>query len=478
MCSFIFLRSLAAVSDASLFESNRFSRHRGPDFTNVVRAVAPDGRHLTFLHNLLDISGEGCRQPVAAGPPGECVWALFNGEIYNFLSIADVRCDTECIIPGFHSAGDDLGRMLDGEFATVVFSEADNSVSIFTDPFLTKPLYLGGLHSGGDFGAATCESSLRSLGFTDTELAEPNTSYRIDFNGDKVRLSKTFPAWPFEPRQYKQSYDDWNAAFLEAVRKRATHGSQRPSVYLSSGYDSGAICLALNLLGLEYDTFSIVAGEQAPILDARIRINRSATCRSAYRYRGVHPVEMKRLAADIVANAEPVRYVHEDSPGVVTSLHDDMGALGGNFVAQQARKCGSVVNLSGSGADEIISDYGHAGKKHYHHSEFGGLFPEDLESMFPWKKFYGDTQRSYLLKEEFILGRHGVEGRYPFLDRRLVQEFLWLAPALKNAAYKAPIAQFLERHSYPFEKDVKRGFEPRGDHWSLRRFLARLLTVL
>ena len=33
----------------------------------------------------------------------------------------------------------------------------------------------------------------------------------------------------------------------------------------------------------------------------------------------------------------------------------------------------------------------------------------------------------YLAKEESTAGAHGVETRYPFLDRGLVQEFLWLS---------------------------------------------------
>ena len=38
-------------------------------------------------------------------------------------------------------------------------------------------------------------------------------------------------------------------------------------------------------------------------------------------------------------------------------------------------------------ADEIISDYGFNGKKIYSHSEFGGKFPKNLKTIFPWKKF-------------------------------------------------------------------------------------------
>ena len=35
------------------------------------------------------------------------------------------------------------------------------------------------------------------------------------------------------------------------------------------------------------------------------------------------------------------------------------------------------------------------------------------------------------MKEETITGTWGVEGRYPFLDKRVVQEFLWLSNSLK-----------------------------------------------
>jgi hypothetical protein len=89
------------------------------------------------------------------------------------------------------------------------------------------------------------------------------------------------------------------------------------------------------------------------------------------------------------------------------------------------------------------------------------LFPDDLNGFFPWKKFYGDTQRSYLFKEEILFGHFGIESRYPLLDRELVQEFLLLSPELKNAQYKAPLAAFLQKYNYPYEPNRKRGFSAR-----------------
>jgi hypothetical protein len=43
-----------------------------------------------------------------------------------------------------------------------------------------------------------------------------------------------------------------------------------------------------------------------------------------------------------------------------------------------------------------------------------------------WKNFYFGTQEIYLLKEESLTGGFGLEGRFPFLDKNVIQEFLWL----------------------------------------------------
>ena len=53
---------------------------------------------------------------------------------------------------------------------------------------------------------------------------------------------------------------------------------------------------------------------------------------------------------------------------------------------------------------------------------------EELSSFFPWRSAFLGTQRDYLMKEEVVAGSHGLEARYPFLDRQVVQEFLWLDP--------------------------------------------------
>ena len=139
-------------------------------------------------------------------------------------------------------------------------------------------------------------------------------------------------------------------------------------------------------------------------------------------------------------------------------LTDDNGAIGMSHICRKGKSEGQLIYLSGSGADEIFSDYGFEGVKHFSHSTIGGLFPDDLNSVFPWKNFFGNTQRAYLMKEEHVSGSYGVEGRYPFLDRDVVQEFLWLKPELKNANYKSVLHHYLKKHQYPFDEAQKVGF--------------------
>jgi asparagine synthetase B (glutamine-hydrolysing) len=100
------------------------------------------------------------------------------------------------------------------------------------------------------------------------------------------------------------------------------------------------------------------------------------------------------------------------------------------------------VYLSGQGADEIISDYSPFPGQ----STFKGVFPDVLTI---WENFYEGCQYSYLGKEEYVAGSHGIEARYPFLDREVVQEFLWLTPELKNKNYKAPLHEYLKRNNFP-----------------------------
>ena len=62
-------------------------------------------------------------------------------------------------------------------------------------------------------------------------------------------------------------------------------------------------------------------------------------------------------------------------------------------------------------------------------------------------------QSSYSAKEESITGGFGIKGRYPFLDKAVVQEFLWLESSLKNKTLKSPIVNFLKKYNFPYRRN-------------------------
>ena len=139
-------------------------------------------------------------------------------------------------------------------------------------------------------------------------------------------------------------------------------------------------------------------------------------------------------------------------------LIDDRASSWLSLVCTHAINDGRKLYLSGLGADEIFSDYGFGGIKKTQHSNFGGLFPKDLSTIFPWNSFYHSSMESYLAKEEYVSGMHGVETRYPFLDKKVVQEFLWLDHNLKNSQYKSVLDNYFIENNYPFNRGEKKGF--------------------
>ena len=167
-------------------------------------------------------------------------------------------------------------------------------------------------------------------------------------------------------------------------------------------------------------------------------------------------VEQEREGIRVNKNLETnISEIHKliDFRKIKQVLTDDNGSIGSGHICSLAKNNEELIYLSGSGADEIFSDYGYKGIKHYGHSTIGGKFPDDLSLVFPWKNFFGNTQRAYLMKEEYVTGSYGVEGRYPFLDLDVVQEFLWLSAGLKNNYYKAPLHNDLTINNFPFKEN-------------------------
>ena len=486
-----------------------FLKYRGPDATNHVNVNGVE-----FVHTLLSMTGPPTLQPFVSSD--ESVVAIFNGEIYNYRDFGDYQSDGECLLPLYEQFGTDFVPKLDGEFALTVVDFKNEILLISTDVFSIKPLWFA--KEGTDWGISSYESCLTRSGFSSSTQVEANSTYVFNLSTlEKISRKDVFT---FDLNQHKESYDDWNSAFSRSIAKRTQNIKHGVFIGLSSGYDSGAIACELEKQEVEFTAYTIVGSEKEDTIQSRISrttdprlmdlsIDEFKQARDYLKsrceeyslridngesdwlddvqseHKGLsekleYPLkllteelgwytekswfvdcdEVKRLRnyRDTLVNRMKSLEQKIEYRKTGQMLTDDNGAIGMSHICAKGKTEGQLIYLSGSGADEIFSDYGYNGIKHFRHSTIGGKFPEDLETVFPWKNFFDNTQRAYLMKEEYVSGSHGIEGRYPFLDKEVVQEFLWLKPELKNKFYKSVLHNYMEINDYPFDISQKVGF--------------------
>ena len=477
---------------------NFFLRFRGPDITGSRKAAG-----FTFVHNLLHQTGAFTPQPFVAGDNAS--FALFNGEIYNFHALESTlrpggkpyRSDGECILEAYAHWGEAFSTHFEGEFAIAIFDVRASRIVVSTDPFGVKPLFVG-VH-GDEFGIASYRSGLERAGHPSAHIRQldANRVHVYDFDQStsptgrptRFRLARTRPIVSWDVRQHKADTKAWEDAFEAAVAKRTAgilHGLFLP---LSSGYDSGAIHLALLRLGVQHETYSIVGTEKArdqQVISERLAFaNRFA--------RDGKPVVQESHVLSLNRSAFRTTISHLDSicekytyhtpqyakvtlekpgfaPGIRTGtrsvpmLPTDTAAVGVGHICSLAKARGQLTLLTGSGADETMTDYGFNGVRYGMQSQFGGFWPsdEELRGIFPWDNFYNGSQRNYLAKDEYVTGAYGVEGRFPFLDVNLVQEQIYLSPEIKNTYYKAGIQLYMRKHGYPHDTCVASASHPFG----------------
>jgi len=337
------------------------------------------------------------RQPFVSSD--ENVVALYNGEIYNAASFTDVgsSSDGAALIPAYRSSGTSFASLMDGEFAVVLFDYSLGQVVLAADTFGTKPLFYSFLNE--TFIIASYRSAVeRILQENDypvdqIEQLAPNTVLVFpmlppkDPSGPSLIAStpsSIMNTTNFNLTQYKTDTADFVSAFMSSVEKRS-HGLQTtPFVGLSSGYDSGAIACALASIGRVTNAYTVNGIEDIPVVEQRLgrmeelgALGKNVTISMLH---DAYDSEDANSDSSIYSSyqallhtvVEPYSYPGDlgykrskDKELIKGSLdmRRDPGAVGLGAVCRQARADDAKVYFSGTGADEIISDYGFNGKK-------------------------------------------------------------------------------------------------------------------
>lgn len=314
-------------------------------------------------------------------------------------------------------------QTLNGDFAICFVT--DQYIFLATDCFATKPLYVG--LSGSNICIASTPTPIENIGLVPF-LMDANLLVVFDIVEKKLICKKTINQ--FSLQQTKNNLDEIFLAFEESVINRH---KENCLVNLSSGYDSGAIVSCLNKHKKKFQTLIYFENENIEIIKRRLALDKNKK----------HIVNNKQL--EVKKNQKKDLFNRQLLYD--TNSISDLGLITGNI----ASKNNCRINLTGTGSDELYSDYGHHGKKLFpYFSLFGGFFPEQLELIFPWY-----TSKTYPLYNDikavdYCNGLYGIDSRHPFLDKKLFQTWLSSNNKIKNCSYKHWIEQYLLQANYPY----------------------------
>ena len=380
-------------------------KHRGPDGRKIW--ISPD-KGTTLGHvRLAIIDVEGGKQPISN--EDESLWAIVNGEIYNFQSIRQklesrhrfrTNSDSEVVIHLFEEKGSEMIHDLDGMFAIVIWGK-EHGLFFARDPLGIKPLYFGYDKDDCFYFASEIKSVVSEI----PELKEfPNGHFM--FLGEDPEKYYEVPLPEETICDEKRAIDTVDQSLVRSVKKRLM--SDVPlGVFLSGGLDSSLISAIVrqNVDG-ELHSFS-VGLEGSPDIE---------NARDVAKYLGTIHHERLLMSEDIypiIPNV--IRALESCDPALVRS------AVPTYFVSELASKYVKVI-LSGEGADELFAGY------HYLRD-----FEDDTEKLSNELRYItAALHNSNLQRVDRMTMAHGLEGRVPFLDTELVNLSFAISSKLKR----------------------------------------------
>jgi asparagine synthase (glutamine-hydrolysing) len=376
-------------------------KHRGPNaqniFTNSSNTIALGHTRLSII----DLS-TSANQPFHSGNGRYTI--VFNGEIYNFLSLKKeliekygsafkTHSDTEVIVEAFSIWGDSMVNRLEGMFAIAILDQRANKVHFFRDRVGKKPLFY--FQSKKIFAFASEIKSLLQhpdikkevtinykiistflhLGYIEEPCTIYSNVYKFPagYSGeiDLGLVLRSKPYWRIEDKISSEKITSVNAAkssltalLNDAVQKRLI--SDVPlGAFLSGGTDSSLIsAIAARHCSKPLKTFSIGFKES--------KFDESKYAREVAQTLNTDHTEY--VLSELQAIDLLETYLkHFDEPFADTSAIPTM------LVSQLARKEVTVA-LTGDGGDELFQGYGAYQWAHRLDSHFFKLFKKPLRA--------------------------------------------------------------------------------------------------
>ncbi len=439
MCGYYF-------SNISSLENTDNLKRRGPDNWNETKVQ--DVGH--FGCGILTTMGEVTEQPVVSTNTKGVL--LYNGSCYNSDIVGnDTKWISDQLSKQNYSDFVPWIRDLEGEYSLVWATP--NQIFFGTDIFGMRPLYYYYDEQGISIASlADCIQSKHRAFYR----CQPNLIYIFD---NKTKQLKTFANKKFDLKQTVNNYDRVWELWEKAVKDRYT---DQASILMSSGYDSGMIACTASKFYNNLDCYSIYnQDEHQPTMEKRKTlhdvevINLDPTAKNT-----------KPLSNDYYNNKQ--HRFHQmmfdmapDNPILKTNTYCNSGDS--EIYVNYMKPKGKRIIIGGDGGDDIYSDYGFKGDRLRKQSRFGGHFPVNLDTVWPWTR--DNVFMPFHSRTEMVGGYWGIEYRCPLMSTALIQAWLNTTQELKNKKYKGWMAQYMIDHDYPFADMEQLGTSTKMGYW-------------
>ena len=375
------------VNENDICKMMEIVKHRGPDGDGVFMA-----NNVAIGHTRLSIIDlDTGAQPISNET--EKIKIVANGEIYNYKELAatisnhsfKTKSDTEVIVHLYEDFGLDTFQKLDGMFALAIYDDGD--LILARDPLGIKPLYYAE-SKGVLFFASEIKAiipfCLDIKEFPSGHCFHSKSGFRRFFN-IRTETNNNCSDEYLNTSLYNQ--------FDKSVRKRLM--SDVPlGVFLSGGLDSSLVSAFARKYIDRLHSFSVGVKDS---LDREFAFDVANFVGTIHHEYILDVNEMIRAIPDIIF------YLESFDAALVRS------AIPNYFLCKMTKEYVKVV-LSGEGADELFAGYSYL-------EELENGEKLDAELLYITNSLHNTN----LQRVDRMTMAHGIEGRVPFLDEKMVQ---------------------------------------------------------
>ena len=392
---------------------------RGPDDSRIVDT----GMGLMGFHRLaiMGLTPEGM-QPFEY----HCSYVVCNGEIYGFDKFKKELAsdgfhfvsgsDCEVLLPLYEKYGTDMFRMLDAEFALILFDASTGSYVAARDPIGIRPLYYG----YDDSGVIVFASEPKNLvGLCARILPFPPGHYYKDgeFYCYRDIASVKHVVHDSLDNVCKNIHDK----LCTAVEKRLVSDA-KVGFLLSGGLDSSLVCaIAKQKSETPIRTFAIGMSEDA--IDLKY-------AKQVADYLGSDHTEVIMTRWQVLESLEDV--IHLLGTYDITTIRASMGMY---LLCKWIHENTDIrVLLTGEVSDELFG---------YKYTDFA---PSAQEFQKEAEKRVRELHMYDVLRADRCISVNSLEARVPFGDLDFVEYVMSIDPAMKINTYGK--GKYLLRHAF------------------------------